>query len=125
MVVSPSAGMGAVDYALARRGRSRHVTAYVPHFLVAPSIVAATDLVVTTGRRIAERVAPMLGLEVFECPVALKPFVIRLVWHPRTEEDSVGRWLRDLFRKAAARLTQEEVNPSPRAQAAPRRRAAS
>jgi DNA-binding transcriptional LysR family regulator len=105
LVASPAAGMGPVDYALARRGRSRHVAAYVPHFLVAPSIVAATDLVVTTGRRIAERVASMHGLEIFECPVALKPFAIRLVWHPRTEEDSVGKWLRALFREAAARLT--------------------
>jgi DNA-binding transcriptional LysR family regulator len=49
LVVSPSSGMGPVDYALAKRGLSRHIAAYVPHFLVAPSLVAATDLVVTLG----------------------------------------------------------------------------
>ena len=43
LVASPGDGMGPVDYALARRGRSRHIAAYVPHFLVAPSLVAATD----------------------------------------------------------------------------------
>ena len=104
LVVSPSTGMGPVDYALAKRGRSRHIAAYVPHFLVAPSIVAATDLVVTTGRRIAERVAPLLGLETFTCPVPTKPFVVRTVWHPRTDSDSVGQWLRALFRDAAAEI---------------------
>jgi DNA-binding transcriptional LysR family regulator len=108
LVASPGTAMGPVDYALARRGRSRHVAAYVPHFLVAPSIVAATDLVVTTGRRIAERLAPTLDLETFAAPVPLAPFVVRTVWHPRTEDDSVGRWLRALLREAAAKMTNTE-----------------
>src|SRR5262249_23596843 len=108
LVVSPSSGRGPVDDALAKRGRSRHIAAYVPHFLVAPSIVASTDLVVTPGRRIAERVAPMLGLETLECPIPLKPFTLRMVWHPRTENDAVGRWLRSLFREAATKLLHVE-----------------
>jgi DNA-binding transcriptional LysR family regulator len=108
LVASPSGGMGPVDYALAKRGRNRHIAAYVPHFLVAPSLVASTDLVLTTGRRIADRLAPMLGLEVFPCPVPLKPFAVQTVWHPRTEDDSVGVWLRALLREAAAKLLQRE-----------------
>ena len=56
----------------------------------------------------------MLGLEVVECPVALKPFVVRSVWHPRTENDSVGRWLRGLFREASARLARAEADPTRR-----------
>jgi DNA-binding transcriptional LysR family regulator len=108
LVSSPGTGMGAVDYALARRGRSRYVAAYVPHFLVAPSIVAMTDLVVTLGRRLANRLAPMLDLETFEAPIPLAPFVVRTVWHPRTEDDSVGRWLRALLREAAATMANAE-----------------
>jgi DNA-binding transcriptional LysR family regulator len=108
LVVSPSAGQGPVDYALGRTGRSRHIVAYVPQFLVAPSIVAATSLVLTTGRRIAERLALSLGLEVFAPPFALKPFGVRMVWHPRTEEDSVGRWLRTALREASSRLLLSE-----------------
>src|SRR5215471_2494038 len=122
LVASPSTGMGPVDYALAKQGRSRHIAAHVPHFLVAPSIVAATNLVVTTGRRIAERVAPMLGLETFPCPVPLKPFVVRSVWHPRTDEDGVGRWLRSLFREATANMMREKVPQSIPKAATPRRR---
>jgi hypothetical protein len=90
------------------------VAAYVPHFLVAPTIVAATDLVVTTGRRIAERLAPMLDLEMFAAPVPLSPFVVRTVWHPRTEDDSVGRWLRALLREAAAKMTNAERRTAPK-----------
>jgi DNA-binding transcriptional LysR family regulator len=93
-----------VDHALSRRGLSRRIAAYVPHFLVAPSIVAQTDLVLTTGRRIAERLAPALGLRLLRPPVALSPFAVRMVWHPRSEDDSVARWLRSMVR-AAARAT--------------------
>lgn len=109
LVASPAGGRGPVDDALAKRGRSRHVAASVPHFLVAPSLVAATDLVLTTGRRIAERVAPMLGLEIFACPVPLAPFAVQTVWHPRTDEDSVGQWTRALLRDAASALTAREA----------------
>lgn len=108
LVVSPSSGQGPVDYALARVGRSRRVMAFVPHFLVAPGIVATTDLVLTTGRRIAEPFAAALGLEIFAPPVALAPFSIAMIWHPRTEDDSVARWLRSVVREATSRLRATE-----------------
>lgn len=90
---------------MSRWGRFR---AYVPQFLVAPSIVATTNLVLTTGRRIAERFAPALGLEIFPVPMVLKPFTVRMVWHPRTEDDSVGRWLRSLVQRAVSQLLESE-----------------
>jgi DNA-binding transcriptional LysR family regulator len=108
LVVSPSSGQGPVDVALARVGRSRRVMAYVPHFLVAPGIVATTDLVLTTGRRIAEAFATARGLQIFAPPVALAPFAVAMVWHPRTEEDSVARWLRSIVREATSRLRAAE-----------------
>jgi len=108
LVASPSSGQGPVDYALARAGRSRRVMAHVPHFLVAPGIVATTDLVLTTGRRIAEPFAAALGLQMFVPPVALAPFTVAMVWHPRTEDDSVARWLRSLLREATSRLRAAE-----------------
>jgi DNA-binding transcriptional LysR family regulator len=111
LVASPSTGQGPVDHALARRGLGRHIAAYVPHFAVAPGIVAATDLVLTTGRRVAEQLGPALGLEQFAPPVALAPFAVRMVWHPRTEHDSVGRWLRSVVREAVTRRLAAERTP--------------
>jgi DNA-binding transcriptional LysR family regulator len=104
LVTSPSDGLGPVDHALERLGRHRRIAAYVPHFLVAPSIVAETDLVLTTGRRIAERLAAPLGLQMLPPPIKLAPFVVRMVWHPRSEDESFGRWLRSVVRAAAAAL---------------------
>jgi hypothetical protein len=50
----------------------------------------------------------MLGLETFDCPVPLKPFEVRTVCHPRTD-DSVGQWLRAVVREAAAKMTHTET----------------
>jgi DNA-binding transcriptional LysR family regulator len=108
LVASPSTGQGPVDQALARAGKTRQIAVSVPQFLVAPSIVAETDLVLTTGRRIADKLAPSLGLEVFTPPVSLKPFAVRMIWHPRTENDNVGRWLRSTLRDAVSRLRAAE-----------------
>jgi DNA-binding transcriptional LysR family regulator len=117
LVTSPSAGPGPVDYALAERGLTRKIAAYVPHFLVAPSIVAATDLVLTTGQRVAERFAPQLGLETFPCPVHLERFAVSMIWHPRTDDDSMGRWLREILRSATSNLSA----PPPRTRAKSKR----
>jgi DNA-binding transcriptional LysR family regulator len=105
LVASPAAGQGPVDQALARIGKSRRVVVSVPQFLVAPSVVAGTELVLTTGRRIAEKLAPALGLEIFAPPVPLKPFAVRMIWHPRTETDRVGQWLRAMLRLARDELS--------------------
>lgn len=104
LVASPDAGQGPVDYALAKRGLKRRVVATVPHFLVAPSIVSGTALVLTTGQRVARQFAPFLGLEIFACPVPLDPFGVHMIWHSRSEDDSTGRWLRGIMRQAAWRL---------------------
>jgi len=122
LVTSPWDGRGPVDDALERLGRHRKIAAYVPHFLVAPRIVAETDLVLTTGRRIAEELAAPLGLVMRPPPVKLAPFVVRMVWHPRSDDESVGKWLRSLVRAAAGALP---VTPAPApARARPRARAA-
>jgi hypothetical protein len=66
--------------------------------------VAETDLVLTTGRRIAERIARPLGLRSFAPPLALAPFSVRMIWHPRSDDDAIARWLRDVVRAASREL---------------------
>ena len=66
----------------------------------------------TTGRRIAERLAPSLGLEIFLPPFALKLFTVRMVWHPRSEEDSVAA-LESVVHTAVSRLLEFEKTKRP------------
>jgi DNA-binding transcriptional LysR family regulator len=104
LIASPTDGRGVVDYALADRGLARNVAVHLPNFLEAPSLVAETDLVVTMAERVLTRLAAPLNLKIFPCPVPLESFDVRMIWHPRTEADSISSWLRDQVRAVALRV---------------------
>lgn len=94
-VATRSGSAGLVDKILAEQGLARRIAATVPHFLVAPFIIAQSDLIVTVNSRIARTFSRHLPLEVLEPPLALPDYPITLVWHPRHEKDPAGAWLRD------------------------------
>lgn len=104
VIVSPTGGRrGEVDRRLQERGLSREVVAAVPHFSTALALVARTDLVLTTGAMQAEALAPAFDLELREPPVAMAPYEIAMLWHPRTEHDPAQRWVRALVEQVAAK----------------------
>lgn len=101
LLISPRGKrQGVVDTALEQRGYERHVALWVPHFLLAPAIVARTDLVVTMAERVAREVASRYGLRVFPVPVALSPIVGGQFWDPRHEDEPGHRWLRQMVRES-------------------------
>jgi len=91
------------DDALARMGMSRRVALTIPHFLVAPHIVAQSDLVLTLPARVATMLAPPLGLVILKPPSELRldGFTMSAVWHERTHADPAQRWMRELFAEVA------------------------
>jgi DNA-binding transcriptional LysR family regulator len=95
---------GYVDDALARLGLQRKVAIAVPHFLVAPHIIASSDLLLTMAERVAAVVAEPLGLAVLSPPpeLELAGFTSSLLWHERTHEDLARRWIRDVIVAEAA-----------------------
>jgi DNA-binding transcriptional LysR family regulator len=96
---------GLVDDALARLGLERRVTVALPHAMVAPHVVASSDLLLTMAERVARVLAPPLGLVVLEPPaeLLLTGFAISMLWHERTDGDLARRWLRDIVLAEAAR----------------------
>jgi DNA-binding transcriptional LysR family regulator len=96
LLVAPRGTPGSfVDTALERLGRSRRIALAVPHFLVAPHLIAASDLVVTLATRVARVFAEPFGLVLLPPPVELPGFTHSLVWHERGHRDAGQRWLRD------------------------------
>lgn len=89
---------GVVDRVLAERGLGRRVVLTTSHFMVAPMVVARTDLITTLPRRGAEALREALRLRLVEPPLRLPRFVISMVWHGRTDEDVCGRWFREEVR---------------------------
>ncbi len=95
---------GVVDVALAELGLVRRVAFAVPHFLIAPHVVAETDLVLTVAARIGRAFARSLSLQLFEPPVALPHFTLSMFWHGRHDADSAHLWLRRALEGVAAEL---------------------
>ena len=94
-LVSPEGGgfTGAIDRSLKSLGRKRRVLASLPSFLLAPSLVAHSDLVCVLPRRIAEM---QTGLAQLELPFTSPRFDVNLLWHPKRHNDPALMWFRGL-----------------------------
>jgi DNA-binding transcriptional LysR family regulator len=88
---SPS---GYVDAVLADKGLKRNVAVTVGHFLMAPMLVDASDLVATEPRRLFSPLAGRLPLRLFPPPLSIPPFRVVQTWHRRHEADPGHQWLR-------------------------------
>lgn len=75
------------------------------HFLVAPRVVAETDLVATLPERAARPLARQLDLVFFEPPIALSGFEPVQLWHESTAASAAHQWLRGAIDKAAPRAS--------------------
>jgi DNA-binding transcriptional LysR family regulator len=63
--------------------------------VVIPLIVAGTDLIVSLPSRVAEASARLVKMKVHPLPIPIPSFDVWLYWHPRVENDSANRWLRE------------------------------
>lgn len=94
---------GVVDEALAKVGRSRRIAFTTPNFLVAPQVIAKTDLVITLASRIARAFTRSLPLVMLPPPLELPGFRVSMFWHERSDADPAHRFLRgELLRVARA-----------------------
>jgi DNA-binding transcriptional LysR family regulator len=101
--IAPRGGRGGpVDDWLAQAGRSRHVALRIADFLVAPIVVAQTDLVLTLPSRIAQEFAKLHGLRVLEPPGELPGITMWQVWHQRRRQEPAHAWLRGVLREVGA-----------------------
>ena len=80
---------------LKERGHTRRVQLKTAHFLSVPSIIAATDMIATVPRTIAEYCIRRENLRIVEPPINIEPLPIRQFWHPRFHSDPAVRWLRE------------------------------
>ena len=94
--ISPHGGgfYGATDDALSAVHRARRIAVSIPHFLVAPFVVANSDLVIVMAERVARHFAATLPLRLLEPPVHIEGFAVSQRWHERSDHDAGMVWLR-------------------------------
>ncbi|MFO0570481.1 MAG: LysR family transcriptional regulator [Polyangiaceae bacterium] len=95
---------GVVDDALEKLGLKREVRLRVPHFLMAPAVVASTDLVAALDERVARPFAKLFPLALHPAPLSIPGGRVRVVWHERTDTSAPHRYLRDLIQRISAEL---------------------
>lgn len=101
--IEPNPGAPAkLDAQLARHGLTRRVALVIPHFMVAPFIVVASDLALTASERLLTPFISTLPLRALTLPVKLDSYTLTQVWAERAQADTGHRWLRDAVARAAA-----------------------
>ena len=93
-------GHHAVESALQRMGLLDSIGARVPHFLSLPTIVAASDMIATIPRPLAELMLPVAPVRIHPIPIRLPRLLIEEFWHERYHDDAASRWLRELLPRA-------------------------
>ncbi len=112
LLVAPTAGpttepLGYVDAVLEKHGLRRRIVMTVPHFLVAPFIVASSDFVLTAPLRLLDAFAKRLRLRRVELPVKLSGYELSQVWAARSTRDDAHQWLRGAVQSAFAAPSRE------------------
>jgi DNA-binding transcriptional LysR family regulator len=96
LLVSPRGeNLGEADEQLAKLSLKRRIVAVVPHFLVAPVIVANSDLVMLTTKRVARHFARKLDLMMFKPPIPISGFTIDVLTSAARATDPALQWLRN------------------------------
>ncbi|MEM7569495.1 MAG: LysR family transcriptional regulator [Pseudomonadota bacterium] len=87
---------GFVDDILDQKGLTRRVAMTITNYATAPAIVAASDLIVTAPRRLADIHAPLHGLVVRKPPFRqpARVFQSALVWHQTYGATPAHDWFR-------------------------------
>ncbi|MFG6431359.1 LysR family transcriptional regulator [Roseateles sp. LYH14W] len=88
---------GPVDEALSALGLARDIVVTVAGFSEALALARGTDLIATVPERHTAHLRD--GLQRLELPVAVAPFTVSLLWHPRMDGDAGHRWLRSCVRE--------------------------
>lgn len=94
---------GQVDIALQKHGLSRRIALTLPHMMVLPSILEATDLLSAVPERVAMKVAGET-LQTFDLPVHLPSWRIEMLWNAGTRSDRGSTWLRSTIASSVHQL---------------------
>lgn len=102
LLVAPGGTPGNfVDTELSRRGLTRRIALQISSFLVAPQLVAESDMITTGPELLLRRISATHPVVVLKAPLPLPRFELVLVWHTRRDHDPAHVWMRDVVVRAA------------------------
>jgi DNA-binding transcriptional LysR family regulator len=90
-----------IDDYLLQQGFRRKIAVRAAQFSLIPSIVAHSQLVLTSGSRFCSRFAQTLPLRLLPCPIKFPPMRYYQLWHARGHRSLRNQWLRKVVKSAA------------------------
>ncbi len=93
---------GCIKDALEIAGVELNVVTAAPGYMSVLSAAQSSPLIATVPSRIAERYAPLLGLDVSPLPVLLSFPPVNMVWANNADGDPANAWLRQQIRDVFA-----------------------
>jgi DNA-binding transcriptional LysR family regulator len=92
---------GALDRILVDFGLKRRIALLVATYLAVPAALAASDLIATVPRRVAEQIAANAAIAITPLPIDFST-TVSIAWHRRAAADPAQSWFRSLLTDAAA-----------------------
>ncbi|HYD61530.1 MAG TPA: LysR family transcriptional regulator [Noviherbaspirillum sp.] len=101
---APGTGHHVVESTLHRMGLINQIGTRVPHFLALPMIVAASEMIATIPRPLAELMQNVAPVSIHRVPVRMPRLLIDQFWHERLHDDAAAQWLRDVIPRAVEQV---------------------
>lgn len=96
--------VGRVDTLLAQKNLQRHIAVSIPHFLIAPFILAQSNLLATLPQRVALTFIQSQSLKLLPVPLSLEGFSVFMRWHQSTNNIPADEWLRTLMTQVSSAI---------------------
>lgn len=91
-----------IERVLGEYGMQRRIALRVPHFMVVPSIIQNTDLLVTVPSYVTTAMTPVRNVKALPLPFDVPTFEVKQFWHQRNHSDAANKWLRGLIAELCA-----------------------
>jgi DNA-binding transcriptional LysR family regulator len=102
-VVRPEGRQHAFEQFLEMRGIRRRVVVEIAHFMSLLPVLAASDLLATVPRDLAEVCAQFGPIKILESPIKAPRIEVHQIWHGRFQKDPANVWLRTAIYKLLRR----------------------
>lgn len=100
-------GLGWIDQALMRLGKSRKISIFTRHYQMPALLAMNNDLVATLPSRVARMQAENPQLVIKDPPFEIPEFELKMAWSPLLHHNAAHRWLRKLIQEEAQKLDAE------------------
>jgi DNA-binding transcriptional LysR family regulator len=105
LLITPRGDLaGPVDLALGRYGLTRRIAVAVPHFLSAPFVVGASDLIAVLAERMIVQLGVTAGVTAYPVPLMIDGWSIDLLQRRQAAADAATAWLTNEIIAVAAAL---------------------